>query len=469
MRTFLSRKFPLLDSDGVAYAVCGMATDITDRKRLEEALSAAALAVSQSEEETLYRQLARYLVDDPRRRWRFHRHADAGRRRRRCTMLAFHLDGDVRENFTYPLAGTPCETVVGQTASACTRARLGGAVPARRRLSAKLGLESYAGHPLADARGRPLGLIAVVSRQPLERHGVRRVDAADLRGAGQCRARARGGAQQALRASEANYRQIFEATRRRDLRARLGHGRDPRRQPAGLRDLRLHARGIAARSRVAISCGRAAVHGGRRHCAGSSRRSAKAACSFEWHRRNRDGSLHWDEVRLKAREIGGQPRILAFTREITERKEAEEALRASEEQYRAIFNASTDALVLWNSRSERRRRQPRLRAVVRLPPRRGALGSARARPAGRSTGSSRRAIITRTLAGERYHGEIETVRRSGERFPIEVRDDPDPAPGRAARARDDPRPDGAQTRRAGARSSSRRSCARRRRWRRSAS
>ena len=43
---------------------------------------------------------------------------------------------------------------------------------------------------------------------------------------------------------------------------------------------------------------------------------------FEWHRRNRDGSLHWDEVCLKRASIAGIDRILAFTREITQRKEA---------------------------------------------------------------------------------------------------------------------------------------------------
>ena len=33
---------------------------------------------------------------------------------------------------------------------------------------------------------------------------------------------------------------------------------------------------------------------------------------FEWHRRNKDGSLHWDEVCLKRANIGGVERILAF-------------------------------------------------------------------------------------------------------------------------------------------------------------
>jgi len=48
----------------------------------------------------------------------------------------------------------------------------------------------------------------------------------------------------------------------------------------------------------------------------------------EWHRRNKDGSLHWDEITLKKVELAGKPHILAVTREITARKETEEALRA---------------------------------------------------------------------------------------------------------------------------------------------
>jgi PAS domain S-box-containing protein len=70
------------------------------------------------------------------------------------------------------------------------------------------------------------------------------------------------------------------------------------------------------------------------------------SAEFEWRRRNRDGSLHWDEVRLKTAVINGRPHVLAFTREITARKRAEAELRASEARYRLLFEMESDAILL---------------------------------------------------------------------------------------------------------------------------
>ncbi|WP_223906062.1 PAS domain S-box protein [Geobacter sp. AOG1] len=58
---------------------------------------------------------------------------------------------------------------------------------------------------------------------------------------------------------------------------------------------------------------------------------------FEWHSKDRNGRLFWIEVNMRRARIGGQDRILVTARDISGRRRAEEALRASEEKYRNIF------------------------------------------------------------------------------------------------------------------------------------
>ena len=414
-RTYVATKFPLFDAAGEAYAVCGMATDITDRKRLEEALTVSALAVSQSDDEALHRQLVQYLAtilnveaafvavrepQDPRR----------------LTMLAFFMDGQVLENFSYDERGTPCATVVGK-AFRLYPSGLPELFPLNEDFR-KLGFESYAGHPLIDANGRSVGLIAVVSRRHLDHpafvESVLRIFAVRVTAELE-----RAAARQALRTSEASYREIFEASEDGILVHDWGTGAildaNPRACEAygytlaelvGLQPQELGASG----EMMPGSAGERAVATVKRD----------GTAMFEWRRRRKDGSLHWDDVRLKAVTIGGQRRILAITRDITERKQADAALRASEEQYRAVFNASTDALVLWNSRSERVDVNPAYELMYGYA-RSEVLTGARARALPADYRQRQESIIASTLAGDSFHGEFETVGRGNRRFPIEVR------------------------------------------------
>jgi PAS domain S-box-containing protein len=207
----------------------------------------------------------------------------------------------------------------------------------------RLGLQSYAGFPLNDSRGQPLGLISVVSRgtlpDPAFTEAIMKIFA--VRAMAEIE---RQQAEQALRDSEASYRAIFEASEdaifvhdwessaivdaNPKACATYGYSRED--------ILRLGAGDLS--SGVPPYTLQHALRYIEAAKEGSPQR-------FEWHRRNRDGSLHWDEVSLAPANIAGRRRLLAITREITERKEREEALRRSEARLRATIEAALDCVI----------------------------------------------------------------------------------------------------------------------------
>ncbi len=69
--------------------------------------------------------------------------------------------------------------------------------------------------------------------------------------------------------------------------------------------------------------------------------------------RRKDGSLVDLEVSANLIEYGGRKVICSVARDITERKRAEEALKESEERYRAVLEQSVEAIYLYDAQSKR--------------------------------------------------------------------------------------------------------------------
>jgi PAS domain S-box-containing protein len=321
---YLAIKFPLVNRDGVPYAVCGIATDITRRKRTEEALRSAALAVSSAEGREVYQELTRYLATTLGVECAFIA-VCTDEESSHVRTLAVYTDAGFEQNIEYDLPGTACGSVVGQDFRFVPEGIR--ALYPDDNMFRQLRIESYAAYPRNGTDGRALGLVAVMSRRPL----IDRDLTESMLKIFATRAVAeveRQVAEQALRASEESYRAIFEAAEDAifvhdwdtfailDVNPRacehFGYTREE------MRGLRL--RDFSSNVHPYIE------EEGMRHVALA---KSGSPVRFEWHRRSRDGSLHWDEVCLKPAVIAGQRRLLCVSREITQRKQAEDALRSA--------------------------------------------------------------------------------------------------------------------------------------------
>jgi PAS domain S-box-containing protein len=67
---------------------------------------------------------------------------------------------------------------------------------------------------------------------------------------------------------------------------------------------------------------------------------------FQWLSRRKNGELFWVETNLRQAVIGGETRLLAIVRDISERKKAEEELRQSEQKYRSLFTSIDEGFII---------------------------------------------------------------------------------------------------------------------------
>ncbi|HRH87870.1 MAG TPA: PAS domain S-box protein [Rubrivivax sp.] len=386
-----------------------------ERNRVDEALRAAALAVSSTRGDSVFVELVRLLAAILRVEVAFISRYDSGEPQA-LRVLAMQCDQQMLQDVRTPIQGTPCETVLGQRFRVYAD-RLLEHFPEDTDAMAQ-GVVSYAGCPLTGQDGAALGTVAIASRAPLLH--VQRIESVlqifAVRAAAEIE---RMRATEALRRSEASYRSIFEAAEDTILIHDWDSGTIVDANPKACatygytRDelIRLSATDLGA-NEPPYTVERALHY---------LQLARLGRCPpFEWHSRHKSGALHWDEVRLKPVQIDGRRHILAFTRDITEHKTALAALQASEQQYRALFDSSADAMGLWDGEL---RVVDVNRAFTRISgwTRDEVVGQRLADRDGEPEVEQRIALIRAALAGR--EGRIETVvpSKDGRRFEVEVR------------------------------------------------
>lgn len=157
--------YPIKDDTGVVREVIVIQDDVTERRRTETAIRRIAVGVSSRTGVHFFADLVKSLASLVEVDYVFVGLID-DHDSQNVTTEAVCMHGKIVENISYRLDDTPCANVVGK--STCTYPQGVQQLFPQDRLLADMGVEGYIGAPLFDVRGAPIGLIVLLSCQPLK-------------------------------------------------------------------------------------------------------------------------------------------------------------------------------------------------------------------------------------------------------------------------------------------------------------
>ncbi|HSD11894.1 MAG TPA: PAS domain S-box protein, partial [Candidatus Binatia bacterium] len=279
--------------------------------------------------EGFFRSLARCVTEALGVSYAFVSELDAERRVFRTLAVWGH--GQLLDNFELPLAGTPCEGVLGGQ-MAHYPDHVQERFPDDKGL-ATWQAESYCGVPLIDSTGRVLGHLAIFDTKPMRDPrglSILRIFAMRV-----CAELEREQIDRRLRDNEARFRSLYEEA----PVAYITIGIDGRIRSLNEQTLRLFR--FTREQSIGHDFLEFLTPGAREHGANLFRRALRgnAIDDEEVEALHADGSTFW--IRVSARPVADEAGAIEAFRvtfvDVSERKRAEEALRESETRHRDLY------------------------------------------------------------------------------------------------------------------------------------
>ena len=156
------------DPQNLPYAIISVMADITQRRRIEDTHNFLLNAGRANYGEDFFQSLSIFLAKSLGMCYVCINSLKPDSLL--AQTLSIYLDGRFLENMTYSLHESPCGQVVGKTIC-CFERNVSRLFPQNSVLQ-DIGAESYIGTTLWSSTGKPIGLIAIVGRQPLENTSV---------------------------------------------------------------------------------------------------------------------------------------------------------------------------------------------------------------------------------------------------------------------------------------------------------
>ncbi len=361
---------PIVDETGAVVLLVPEGRDITDRKKTQAALDRLVEVIGPQTGQDFFQTAVDTLCAICESEFAFVAALEQGSRTSVRT-IAVSRNGRKEPNFTYALLGTPCATVIGHEACYYPTG-----VQARfpdDAMLADLGVDCYMGLPIASNDGAPLGLIAVLDKAPLQ-HAEQAMALLHVVAARAGAELERRRVDAALIESESRFRTLVEdievgvLLQDRDDRILLSN-------PAAARILgvsreQLHgATSSASGWRLIREDGTPcppdetpSVMAAR---TGQPVRNAIVGLSREPH-----DDTHWLQVTAapRFRTDGSLLHVLVTIVDVTDRKRAEEAVRASSRRLALAISATSDAVWDWNYQTGDTYYSPRWYEMLGLGP-----------------------------------------------------------------------------------------------------